>query len=107
MLRWPQQRLADVPHRGDLRRGELVEQVGADALHVHRRGGLEGGEALVGEDGELPAAVLGQTCRRTQPRSSSRETAWESRLREDRHRSASSLIRIARPWVSESATRIS
>ena len=38
---------------------ELVEQVRAHALDVHRRGGLERGEALVGEDGELPAAVLG------------------------------------------------
>ena len=54
-----------------------------------------------------PRPSSAQTCRRTQPRSSSRETACESRLREDRQRSASSLIRIIRPGVSDSATRIS
>jgi len=54
-----------------------------------------------------PRPSSGQTCRCTQPRSSSRETAWESRLREERQRSASSLIRIRRSGVSESATRIS
>ena len=32
---------------------------GAHALDVHRRRGLQRGEALVGEDGELTAAVLG------------------------------------------------
>jgi hypothetical protein len=54
-----------------------------------------------------PRPSSGHTWRRTQPRSSSRDTACESRLREDRQRSASSLIRSARPSVSDSWTRIS
>ena len=49
-----------------------------------------------------PRPSSAHTCRRTQPRSSSRDTACESRLREERQRSASSLIRIIRPGVSDS-----
>src|SRR3954466_438115 len=52
------QGLADVAHRRDLLGGELVEQMRAHALDVHRRGGLQGGEPLLGEDGELAAAVV-------------------------------------------------
>ncbi len=45
--------------------------------------------------------------RSTHPLSSKRATACESLLREDRVCAASSLIRMARPVVSESRTKIS
>ena len=54
-----------------------------------------------------PRRSVGQSSRRTQPRSSSRATACESRLREDCVASASSLIRMRRPGASDSRTRIS
>jgi hypothetical protein len=53
-----EQGLAEVAHVLDLLRGQLVEQVPPDALDVDRGRGLERLEAVVGEDGELPAAVL-------------------------------------------------
>jgi hypothetical protein len=53
-----EQRLAEVAHVLDLLGGELIEQVRADALDVDGGRGLQRREAVVGQDGELPAAVL-------------------------------------------------
>ena len=49
--------LADPPQLLELLNVELVEQVRAHTLHVHRGGSLERGEALVGEDGKGSPAV--------------------------------------------------
>src|SRR3982750_1299751 len=54
-----EQRLADVAHVLDLLGGELVEQVDAHTLDMDGSRRLQGGEALVGEDGELTATVVG------------------------------------------------
>ena len=79
---------------------ELVEQVRAHALHVHRRGGLEGGEPVVGEDGELTAAVAPRNLPAhpaafLQPRDRVRERLREGR-RGRRARSSASSARAPR-----------
>src|SRR5882757_458723 len=51
------QRLADVPQRNDLFRGELVEQIRPDRLYMTRRGGLQRGETGVGELAHRAPAV--------------------------------------------------
>src|SRR6266545_2052836 len=53
-----QNSLADPVELADLGGGELVEQVAADALDMPGGGGLEDGEALVGEHGERATLVV-------------------------------------------------
>ena len=54
-----------------------------------------------------PRRSVGQSIRRTQPRSSSRATAWDTRLLLDEEASASCVIRSERSGASDSRTSIS
>jgi hypothetical protein len=99
--------LADSPQLLELLNVQLVEQVRAHTLRVHRGGGSSADRPSSVSTAMAPRRSVSQASRRIQPSDSSRAMEWDSRLRDDWDRSARSLIRCRPSGTSASGARTS